>query len=57
VFLKGGKVDEVAIQYARWHPVLDCLLCVGRGRPNDPSYFLENALHIRWKAGNVFIDG
>jgi hypothetical protein len=56
VFLERGKVDEVSIQHIRRHPILDSLLCFVCSGPNDASYFSENALNIRWKASDVFVD-
>src|SRR5260370_30555292 len=55
VFFEGGKVDKVSLQHERRHPVLDGLLGVGRGCPNDAAYFSENALNIRGKASDVFL--
>jgi len=55
VFFEGGKVDKVSMQHERRHPVLDGLLGVGRGCPNDAAYFSENALNSRGKASDVFL--
>lgn len=55
VLLKGGVVDEVAIQGERRNSIADLLLRLGSGFPDRGPDLLQDRLNLRWERRDVFI--